>query len=341
MSSGARLATCMAATVALVLGAAGSAPAETNQVRIVSTPGLAQFPARYAFERKLIAGQAKAQGLGDIKVTYQQVTSGNVVSDLILSANADVGVGGNVPLFTLWDKTRGAQKVRGIMPFSQGHMFLISSDPQIKSLKDYTDKDRIAMTGVRSTTYSMLLQMGSAAAFGWEGRAKLDNITVGMGNDDAMIAMLSGKHEVKSHMTILPHSTMELASGKAHVVMSSKDLLGGPYTFIVAFATEKFKTENPKTYAAIAAGLDEAIQHFNAKPREVAELFKSLEPVKNSVDEIAAMIAGKTPDELQFTSTPNSTQRFTEFMVKSGTMKTQPQSWKDLWFENVHAKSGN
>lgn len=330
-----------AMTTALAFGASCGAIAETNQVRIVSTPGLAQFPARYAFVRGLIAAQAKSQGVGEIKVTYQQVTSGNVVSDLILSSNADVGVGGNVPLFTLWDKTRGAQKVRGIMPFSQGHMFLISSDPRIKSLKDYSDKDRIAMTGVRSTTYSMLLQMAAAREFGWEGRTRLDNFAVGMGNDDAMIAMLSGKHEVKSHMTIMPHSTMELASGKAHIVMSSKDLLGGPYTFIVAFATEKFKADNPKVYAAITAGLEEAIGHFKSMPREVAALFKSLEPVKNTVDEIVAMIEGKTPDELQFTSTPNSTQRFTEFMLKSGTLKTQPQSWKDLWFENIHGKPGN
>lgn len=330
-----------ALAAAMAIGVASTVSAQTSQVRIVSTPGLAQFPARYAVERGLIAGQAKAQGLGDVKVTYQQVTSGNVVSDLILSGNADVGVGGNVPLFTLWDKTRGAQKVRGIMPFSQGHMFLISSDPRIRSLKDYTDTDRIAMTGVRSTTYSMLLQMGAAKEFGWEARAKLDNITVGMGNDDAMLAMLSGKHEVKSHMTIMPHSMMELASGKAHVVMSSKDLLGGPYTFVVAFATEKFKADNPKVYGALTAGLEEALQHFNSKPREVAELFKSLEPVKNTVDEIAAMIEGKTPDELQFTSTPNSTLRFTEFMVRSGTLKSQPQSWQDLWFENVHGKPGN
>ncbi len=40
-------------------------------------------------------------------------------------------------------------------------------------------------------------------------------------------------------------------------------------------------------------------------------------------------------------STPNSTQHFTEFMLKSGTLKTPPQSWKDLWFENVHGKPGN
>ncbi len=331
----------LAATIGSAVPPVTSAMAETDRVRIVGTPGLAQFPARLAVERALIEKHVKAQGLPEIKVTYQQVTSGNVVSDLILSGNADVGVGGNVPLFTLWDKTRGSQKVRGIMPFSQGHMFLISSDERIKSLADYTDKDRIAMTGVRSTTYSMLLQMGAAKAFGWEGRAKLDNITVGMGNDDAMLAMLSGKHEVKSHMTIMPHSTMELASGKARVVMNSKDLLGGPYTLIVSFGTEKFKAENPKVYAGVVAALEESIGLFSKQPRETAELYKKLEPVKNTVDELVAMIEGKTPDELQFTSTPKSTQHFTEFMVKSGTLKNQPQSWKDVWFENVWTKPGN
>lgn len=331
----------LAAAVGTLLIWPQAASAETDRVRVVSTPGLAQFPARLAVERALIEKHVKAQGLPDIKVNYQQVTSGNVVSDLILSGNADVGVGGNVPMFTLWDKTRGAQKVRGIMPFSQGHMFLITSDERIKSLRDYTDKDRIAMTGVRSTTYSMLLQMGAAKEFGWASRAKLDDNTVGMGNDDAMLAMLSGKHEVKSHMTIMPHSTMELATGKARIVMSSKDLLGGPYTLIASFGTEKFKGDNPKVYAAVVAALEESIGLFAKEPRAIAELFKKLEPVKNTVDELVQMIEGKTADELQFTSTPTSTQHFTDFMVKSGTLKNQPQSWKDVWFENVWTKPGS
>src|SRR4051812_27948905 len=171
---------CLAGAVLSI----GQAHAETDQVRIASTFGLAQLPGRIAFEKKFIETRAKERGL-NVTVSYQNVASGVVVSELLLSNNADVGVGGNVPLFNLWDKTRGAQKVRGIMAFSQANMFLISSDPRIKTIGDFTDDDRIAMTDVKGTTYSMFLQMAAAKKYGWDQRTKFDNISVAMSNNDA------------------------------------------------------------------------------------------------------------------------------------------------------------
>ena len=96
--------------IAVLLAASASARvvgsvdvrAETSQVRIASTFGLAQLPGRLAYEMHFIEKHAKRLGLPNLKVTFQPVSSGIVVSDLLLSRNADVGIGGNVPLFTLW-----------------------------------------------------------------------------------------------------------------------------------------------------------------------------------------------------------------------------------------------
>src|SRR5882757_8879506 len=116
MRHGTRITALFCAAIASVLmSPAIQARAETNQVRIGSTFGLAQLPGRLAYEMHFIEKHAKRLGLPDLKVTFQAVSSGIVVSDLLLSGNADVGVGGNVPLFSLWDKTSTAQKVRGIM----------------------------------------------------------------------------------------------------------------------------------------------------------------------------------------------------------------------------------
>lgn len=312
----------------------GQAHAEANQVRIASTFGLAQLPGRIAYEMKFIENRAKERGM-DITVTYQNVSSGNVVSDLLLSGNADIGVGGNVPVFNLWDKTTGAQKVRGIMAFSQANMFLLSADPRIKSIRDFGDKDRIAMTDVKGTTYSMLLQMLAAKEFGWDQRAKLDNLAVGMSNNDAMISLTKGAGEVKSHMTILPHSTMELASGKAHIVLNSKDLLGTAYTTVAAFTTEKFHQDNPKLYEAVVAGLLDAINYINTNTKDAAELYMKREPFIGTADDLLKMMKGETADELKYTAVPNSTKAFMDFMFKSGTLRKTPDSWKDVWFENV------
>lgn len=328
--------------VAIAVSIGGpAAHAETNEVRIASTFGLAQLPARLAYEKKFIEKHAQQMGLPDIKVSYQNVSSGVVVSDLILSKNADIGVGGNVPMFVLWDKTSGPQKVRGIMSFSRANMFLLTVDPNIKSLRDFKGVDRIAMTDVRSTTYSMVLQMIAAKEYGWEQRTKYDQFAVAMGNNEALAAMLSGRMEVKSHMTILPHSTMELNSGKVRILMNSKDLFGAPYTTVASFTTERFKQENPKVYAAVVAGFQEAIDFINSNTREAAEIFLKNEKFTGTTDELVQMMQGKTADELTYTSVPNTTESFTEFMVKSGTLKNKPASWKDIWFENTWDKGGS
>ena len=331
-------ATVVAASVVAL--SATAAHAEANQVRIASTFGLAQLPGRIAYEKKFIEARAKEAGL-DVSVTFQAVASGVVVSELLLSNNADVGVGGNVPLFNLWDKTSGAQKVRGIMAFSQANMFLLSSDPRIKTIRDFTDKDRIAMTDVKSTTYSMLLQMAVAKEYGWDQRTKYDNISVAMSNNDAMASLVSGKMEVKSHMTILPHSSMELASGKAHIILSSRDILSVPYTTVVSFATERFRKENPKLYDAVAKGLLDAIAFINSNTREAADIYMAREPFLGTPEDLLKMMKGETADELSFTPVPNSTKTFMDFMHKSGTLRKTPDSWKDVWFENVWGMNGS
>src|SRR3954453_21354969 len=334
-------------TCALLAGAAAvafipaGASAETNEVRIASTFGLEQLPGRLAYEQHFIEKQAQRLGLPNLKGTFQAVTGGIVGSDLLLSRNAHVGVGGNVPLFTLWDKSTGPQKVRGIMSFSRGNMFLLTVDPQIESMRDFKDTDRIAMTDVRSTTYSMVIQMAAAQEYGWEQRDKFDRNTVAMGNNEALAAMLSGRMEVKSHMTILPHSTMELNSGKVRILLNSKDLLGEPYTTVASFTTARFKQENPVTYQAVVAGLQEAIDFINTDTAEAADIYLKNEKFTGSRDELVQMLQGKTADELSFNSTPNTTKLFTDFMYNSGTLKNRPANWKDLWFENTWDKPGS
>ena len=132
-----------------------TARAEVSEVRIVSTIGLAQFPGRVAYEMNFIGTRAATLGVQGLKTSFQAVTSGVVVSDLLLSGHADVGIGGNVPLFNLWDKTNG--RIKGIAALSEGDMFLVSCDPKIKSVADYTDNDRIAMTDLKTTTYALSL----------------------------------------------------------------------------------------------------------------------------------------------------------------------------------------
>jgi NitT/TauT family transport system substrate-binding protein len=42
-----------------------------------------------------------------------------------------------------------------------------------------------------------------------------------------------------------------------------------------------------------------------------------------------------------WTTTPQNAMRYVEFMLKVGTMKRQPDSWKDLFMPECHELAGS
>jgi NitT/TauT family transport system substrate-binding protein len=218
-------------------------------------------------------------------------------------------------------------------------MVITSIDPRIKSIRDYREGDRIAMTAARGTHHSISLQMAAAREFGWESRNKLDNLTVGMSHPDAMIAILSGNHEVKSHSATVPFLQQELADPRVHVVLNSYDVAGGRHTLIVAYNTTKWKNDNPKTYAAVAAAFEEAMKFINADKRGAAEIYARAEKSKFSVDEVTKMLQDE--NVIYFSPAPTRVMVWSDYMHKVGMLKTPAASWKDYFFENVHDKPGS
>jgi NitT/TauT family transport system substrate-binding protein len=323
----------------VALGASQPAFGEAKEVRIAQSYGLIYLPSYVAVERKLIEKHAKARGLGDIKVTQQRLTSGPAASDLILSGNADVGMSGSAPMMVLWDKTRGPQKVRGIMAFSDSGVFVVTVDPRIKSLRDFVETDRIAMTQVKSTTYAMILQLAAVKEWGWEQRFKLDPLTVSMGNSEALASLLTGGTEVKTHVTMLPFNVEEMKSGKARTLLTSRDVIDGPMNTSVAYTTERFRAENPNLYSAVVDAFEEAILWINGNKEEAAKVYVKYEPQKVGYQPTLDMMQDE--NLINFTSTPHNLTVQAEFMFKVGTLKNRPSSWKELFWENVHNKDGN
>jgi NitT/TauT family transport system substrate-binding protein len=42
-----------------------------------------------------------------------------------------------------------------------------------------------------------------------------------------------------------------------------------------------------------------------------------------------------------YTTTPQNVMKYVDFMLKTGAIKTRPDSWKDLFFPNVHGLQGS
>ena len=324
---------------ALLSLACTPARAEVDTVRIAMPYGLVYLPTYVVVDRGLIQKHAAVAGLGDIKVTLRNMASGPVTSDLILANDADIGMGGWGPAFIMWDKTSGANKVRGIMPLSSSSIVMLSIDPRIKSLRDFRDGDKIGISAIKVTDQAVTLQMAAAKEWGWDQRFRLDPLTISVSNPDGMAALLSGQTEVKNHYTIIPFSVLEEESGKVHRVMSSDDYMTPGSSSTVMYASARFHDPNPKLYAAVAAAFEEAITFIGQDPKAAAEIYVHHEPQKRDLSWVENII--RDPKQITYSSTPRGIKEHADFMYKLGTLKHQPNSWKDLFWENVHDHDGS
>ena len=121
-------------------------------------------------------------------------------------------------------------------------------------------------------------------------------------------------------------------------ILNSYDLSGGPASFLVAWATGKFRDENPKTYQAFFNAYKEATDLINANKRVAAEIYVRETKDKSGVDAIEKML---NDPEIRITMTPEQTLPIADFMSKTGTLKSKASSWKDLYFPQLHNLPGS
>src|SRR5438132_7706426 len=129
---------------------AGAARAETNELRVSKGFGIHYMPLYIMEKLKLVEKHAAAAGLGDVKVSYRVIDGGNVINDAMLAGSLDVATGGVPGFLTLWDKSRTIPQleVRGLSGVGGGSVWLVTRNPAVKTLADFTEKDRIAGPGI-------------------------------------------------------------------------------------------------------------------------------------------------------------------------------------------------
>ena len=323
-------------TVALL--AATCARAETTELRVAKQYGLGYLQMMLMEDQHLIEAQAKAAGLGDLNVTWATFRSSDVMNDALISGSVDFVCLGPAGLVTIWAKTRGNIDVRAAAAMNAQPNFLNARKPELKSIRDFTDKDRIALPAVKVAMQAIALQMAAAAAFGKENYTKLDPLTVSMAHPDGMTALLAGGSEITAHYTSAPYQYKELASPGIHKVLDSYEVMGGPYTFNVIATTAKFRAANPKTYGVFLAALSAATDAINRDKPAAAENYLRIAHDKSPSAEILAML---NDPAIEFTLIPKRLLPIAAFMHDVGSVKIVPASWKDLFFENAHDLPGS
>jgi NitT/TauT family transport system substrate-binding protein len=301
--------------------------AEVTSIKIGRSFSLGQLPAMLMEKHHLVEKHAKAAGLNDLKVEWHKFAGAAAENDALLSGSVAFTANGVPGLLILWDKTHG--QVRGVAALDAETMFLNTRNPNVKSIRDFTDADKIAVPAVRVSVTAIQLQMAAAKQLGEKGLRRLDPFTVSLSNPDGMAALLSNS-EVNSHFTVEPYSTRELAHSGVHTVLTSDDTLGGQGTLNVFVATEKFRKENPKIYRAFVEALKEADEVINRDKRAAAHIF--VDQAKGfSFDEIYKVLE---ENKIQHSMTPLQTMKYAAFLHEIGTIKSMPDTWKDYFFQD-------
>ena len=287
-------------------------------------------------EEKLLERHAKEQGL-DVKTEWLRFTGGSGMNDALLSGNLDLASGGVGPMLTIWGRTRGNLGVKGVAALNSMPLYLVTTNAAVKTLKDFTPQDKIALPTVKSSIQAITLQMAAEKEFGKGQEGRLDPLTVSMGHPDAFVAMMNGRSEINSHFGSAPFQDQELADPRTHKVLDSYDVLGGPHTFNVVWASSRFVNANPKLVSAFLAALEDSMGRINSDPAGAAALWVKAENAKIQPSEAERIIR---LSQNEWTTTPKKVLVYLEFMNRVGLVAAKTTDWRDLFFKDIHAAAG-
>ncbi|RTL43592.1 MAG: ABC transporter substrate-binding protein [Burkholderiales bacterium] len=310
-----------------------------GRIRIAEQFGIVYLLLDVAKDQQLIQKHGKAQGLPEVQVEFVELSGGAAVNEALLSGSIDIAGAGVGPLLTIWDRTNGKQNVRGVASLGNFPYYLTSTNPAVKTIADFSDKDRIATPAVGVSVQSRILQLASAKLWGDAQFNRLDKLQVALPHPEATAALIKGGTEINAHFGNPPFQEQVLAGNpNAHIVLKSYDVLGGPSSATVLYATEKFRKDNPKTYRAFIDALTEAAKLVKADPEKAADIY--LRTNKSKVDRALLLKIIKSP-EVDFKLTPENTFALAEFMHRVGAIKNKPASVKDYFFDDAHIASGS
>ncbi len=314
--------------VALLFVFTPNGRAEVNEITVAQQYGVSFLPLMVMEKRGLIEKHAAAAGLADLKVIWAKVAGPSAMNDGLISNAIQFAAQGAPSMITLWDKTRG--QIKGVSSMTTYPLYLITRDPDVKSIKDFSAKDKIAVPSIKISTQAIMLQMAASKAFGDKEFDKLDPFTVSLSHPDATLAFTNNTAGVNAHFSSSPFYEQEIKVPGAHLVTTNYEILGGPATAVVLTANSKFRDANPKAYKAFYDALSEAIAIINKDKRAAASLYLgAAHDTKNSVDDILNIISDK---DYAFTLKPEKVLKTAQFMAKIGSIKQAPTVIGDLFF---------
>lgn len=329
----------IAAVVLLGLATAKPATADVTTLRVVVPSDLAALPLIVAAHDHLVEKQAEAHGLGSVSIQWLTPNGGNPI-DQLLNGQADIVATTDLVGFLLaWDERSGTpQEIRGLAALAQMPYQLLSRNPAIQTIRDFTAKDRIAVPAVKTSLPAVMLEMAAADEWGGSHYDKLDPLTVTLGSEAADSALHSGKGDIDTDFSRMPYADDERGDPAIHRVMDSFDI-AGPHSVALVIASAQFRDANPALCAALVGALGDADSYIKASRGAAAEIYDAAE--KNDdipVEDLTDMLGD--PDTA-FVAAPAGIQRIAAFLHRIGRLRHNPDSWELLFFPEIYKQPGS
>jgi NitT/TauT family transport system substrate-binding protein len=320
------------------LASAASAQAPVPEIRFARQFSMGYLQLAMMEKFGLVEKHAKSLGLPEVKVTWSIFNSPAAMNDALLSGNVDIVSGGVPGLLTIWARTQNtANPVKGVATYTAQPILLNTRNPNVKTIADFTEKDKIALPAVKVAIQAIILQMAAAKLWGDKEFAKLDPLTVTMAPPDSTIAIMGGGSEINSHFSVPPYQTQEIEKPGIRTVLNSFDVFG-PHTFTTAWTSTSFRDKNPLLYKALIAAMTEATEMLQKDVRPAAEHWHAAAKSKLSLDQVTAIASGP---QVKWTMAPVNSMKFADFMHSVGSIKVKPAKWQDMFFPEVHGLEGN
>lgn len=291
-------------------------------INLAEQYGLAYAPLQIAKELKLIE-----KNLPGVQVNWKQLGNTAAIREAMLANEVDAGFMAIPPFLIGWDKGMDWRIACGI---SSSPVGLVTNKKEIKSIKDFSNKDRIALPQPGSVQH-ILLSMACERELG--DPAKLDNILVTLAHPDGMNALLS-KQDITAHFTTPPYLIKELETPGMHEILNGRQAMGENFTFIVGVTTKKFHDSNSEAYEALLKAINEAIAYMGSNREETLEILsKQYEMSKEEVERNLGM------EGTEYSVSVKGIGAFAAFMKKNGyiskTLKnTEEVLWEDVDYED-------
>jgi NitT/TauT family transport system substrate-binding protein len=324
----------------LLLGFMGVRPASADPIplRIVLPADLAALSLIVAAHDHLIEQAAQAHGI-DLAVRWVVPVAGNPL-DALLDGRADIVATTDLTGFLgVWDERSGTpQEIRGLAALARMPYQLLSRNPAIATIRDFTAKDRIAVPALKSSLPAVMLEMAAADEWGAAHYDKLDALTVARGADEADNALLSGKGDIDSDFARAPYADDERADPAVHRVMDSFDI-AGPHSVGAIVTTAQFRDANPALCAAFVDAVTGADGFIKEHRGAAAEIYVDTNKGEGIGAEDLTDILGD-PDT-SFATAPAGIQHIAGFMHQIGRLKHNPDSWRQMFFPEIYKQPGS